>query len=185
MAVRDVMVAVALVGVAAVAGCGAGAQGGGATEVATEASAVAPASLKAAAGAAAETLQPVPADDEGEANGLAGVVKFDVIPNQTGEASARLIGTAGGDPAANGLMTYLVFSTVHQSVVYPVGNIIDYRILGASQNVVDLEISQSEIAEDGSMTTVTRNAVLSWTPIAELESPEQEIKTTVTLTPAG
>lgn len=174
-----------LVGVAAgaiaMAGCNAAPPA-----VAEEAKAetVAASAFVAAPGGTVETIQPVPEDDPGEANDLAGVVKFDVVPNQTDEASPRLIGTAGGDPAANGLMTYLVFSTMHSSKVFLIGNIIDYRIIGASPGKLDLEIDETTADNDGNLGSATRKVIVSWTPVTEDQGPDTEFTSAVTVTPA-
>jgi hypothetical protein len=152
---------------------------------ADKAAAVAASTFTPVAGAAVETLKPEPLDGEGEVGFLPGIVRYDVIPNQTGDGFARIIGTAGGDPAANGLMTYLVFSTVHAGEVLTIGNIIDYRIVGVSPGKVDLEIDQSKAADDGTLSTETRKVVLAWTVPADAEdNPDQSVGATVTVTPA-
>jgi hypothetical protein len=145
---------------------------------------VAAASFVAVPGATPETLQPVTEDDQGEANWLAGVVRFDAIANQTDEASVRMVGTAGGDPAANGLYTYLVFSTTHASKVFLLGNIIDYRIKGASPGKLDLEIDETTFESDGNLGMATRKVTVSWVNPPNLDQPDTELTPSVTVTPA-
>lgn len=156
-------VAVALVSCALLlAGCTPPSQGAAATgeaAAATPAATAEPASaptFAAADGASPETLAPAAPDAEGETAALGGIVRFDAVPDQSGGGFVRLIGTAGGDPAANGLMTYLVISTAHDSWVYTIGNIIDYRIKGVGDGRLDLEIDETTIADNGDMNTATR-----------------------------
>lgn len=147
------------------------------------ASAPAPA-YTAADGANPETLAPAAADAEGETGALGGIVRFDAVPGQSGEGFVRLIGTAGGDPAANGLMTYLVISTAHDSWVYTIGNIIDYRIKGAADGKLDLEIDETTVADNGDMNTATRKLIVTWTPVPDDYAPGGDWTPTVTTTAA-
>ena len=138
----------------------------------------------AAGGASPATLAPEASDAEGEAASLGGIVRFDAVPGQSGEGFVRLIGTAGGDPAANGLMTYLVISTAHDSWVYTIGNIIDYRIKGAADGRLDLEIDETTVADNGDMNTATRKLIVTWTPVPDDYAPGGDWTPTVTTTAA-
>ncbi len=155
-----------------------------AAETTTASEAAPTPALTAAEGASPETLAPTAPDAEGETSVLGGIVRFDALPNQSGEGFVRLIGTAGGDPAANGLMTYLVISTAHDSWVYVIGNIIDYRIKGVADGRVDLEIDQTRIADNGEMSTETRKQIVTWTPVPDTYEPGGDWAPVVTKTAA-
>lgn len=181
-------VSVALVsGALLLAGCTAAPQDaaapGEAAAATTTATTPAP-TFTAAEGATPETLAPASPDAEGEAAALGGIVRFDAVPDQSGEGFVRLIGTAGGDPAANGLMTYLVISTVHDSWVYTIGNIIDYRIKGVADGRLDLEIDETTVADNGDMNTATRKLIVTWTPVPENHDPGGDWTPTVTTSAA-
>lgn len=184
-------VSVALVsGALLLAGCTPASQDAAATGEAaatapdTAAAPVSAPTFAAADGAGPETLAPEASDVEGEAASLGGIVRFDAVPGQSGEGFVRLIGTAGGDPAANGLMTYLVISTAHDSWVYTIGNIIDYRIKGAADGRLDLEIDETTVADNGDMNTATRKLIVTWTPVPDDYAPGGDWTPTVTTTAA-
>ena len=97
--------------------------------------------------------------------GAASVVRVDFVPNQS-SVTAKLFGVAGGDPAMNGLYTYLALQTnPHDDwQIHPVGDFLDYRIVSAAPGQVTLEIREStpstETSEIGSRARVV---VLTWT----------------------
>ena len=109
----------------------------------------------------------------------ASVVKVDDIP----DTDAKLFGTAGGDPAINGLYTYLaVFqSTADGWAVYKLGDFNEYTVLSTGPNRVDLEISQSSWNQQtDSADTQVRKVIVQWTPGEDGGAPAS-----VTVTPAG
>ena len=116
------------------------------------------------------------------ASAAASVVRVDFLENQGGSAGVKLFGTAGGDPAANGLYTYIAFyiGPGGDWVVFPVGNFIDYRILFDAPGRVDLEITETTIDEaTAEMGSQTRRVIVSWTDVMDDAPPES-----VTVTPA-
>lgn len=116
------------------------------------------------------------------ASAAASVVKIDFLENQGESAGVKLFGTAGGDPAANGLYTYIAFYVGPGGdwVVFPVGNFIDYRILFDAPGRVDLEITETTIDEaTAEMGSQTRRVIVNWTDVMDEAPPES-----VTLTPA-
>lgn len=116
------------------------------------------------------------------ASAAASVVKADLLENQGDAPGVKLFGTAGGDPAANGLYTYIAFylSPGGDWAVFPVGNFIDYRILSDTQGRVDLEISETTIDEaTGEMGSAVRRVIINWTPATDEAPPAA-----VTVTPA-
>jgi hypothetical protein len=116
------------------------------------------------------------------ASAAASVVKIDFLENQGESAGVKLFGTAGGDPAANGLYTYIAFyiGPGGDWVVFPVGNFIDYRILFEAPGRVDLEITETTIDEaTAEMGSQTRRVIVNWTDEMEDAPPAS-----VTITPA-
>ncbi len=108
----------------------------------------------------------------------ASVVRIDWV----GAGSAKMFGTAGGDPAMNGLYTYIAFSGEPADgwVVYSLGNILDYTVLASEIGSVDLDIHESTMDEaTGNIGDRHRKVIVSWTPGDDGAPP-----TGVTITPA-
>ncbi len=108
----------------------------------------------------------------------AGVVDLDPIPEQ----NAKLFGTAGGDPAMNGLYTYIAFyiSPADGWAVYRVGDFLDYTVLSSAPGRVDLDIHESTMDEaSGTIGDRHRKVIVSWTP-----GPDDGAPTSVTVTSA-
>jgi hypothetical protein len=118
-------------------------------------------------------------DDQAAING-ASVMEINPIPRQPASAPARMFGMSVGDPAMNGLYTYLAFDTDEGPAVFLIGNINRYSILAASPGRVDLEINENGQRADGTITNVIRRAIVTWTIPAGASAP-----TRVTVTPAG
>jgi hypothetical protein len=145
----------------------------------------APASSAAAAPGQAAPLTPAgaptpltaeSAEDEG-IQYAASVVQLDVIP----DTDAKLFGTAGGDPAINGLYTYLAVyqSTADGWAVYRLGDFNSYTVLSTGENRVDLEVSESTWNDEaGTAETEVRKIIVQWTP------SEDGPPSSVTVTPA-
>lgn len=108
----------------------------------------------------------------------ASVVRVDWV----GAGSAKMFGTAGGDPAANGLYTYIAFFTSPGDgwVIYNLGNILDYTVLASEIGSVDLDIHETTFDEaTGELGSHHRKVIVSWTPGDDGAPP-----TGVTITPA-
>lgn len=108
----------------------------------------------------------------------AGVVRVDQIPGE----SAKLFGTAGGDPAMNGLYTYIAFylSPAEGWAVYKIGDFLDYTVLSNANGRVDLDVHESIMDEaSGSIGDRHRKIIVQWTQGADDQAP-----TAVTVTPA-
>lgn len=131
----------------------------------------------AAAGPAA-TLQP----EAGAAlQQAAAVARLDELAGQ-GPLAAKLFGTAGGDPAMNGLHVHIAFfrGPAEGWRVFRLGDVLDYRILSQRAGRVDLELQESTLDEaSGRIGSETRRVIVGW-PIAADGSPPAE----VTITPA-
>lgn len=147
----------------------------GKAEAPAEASATPQATPLTASGA------PVPlaaAEAEDGLQWAAGVVKVDDI---TGE-SAKLFGVAGGDPAMNGLQTYIAFfdNPATGWVVYQIGDFLDYTVLSQSNGRVDLDIHESDYNEaTGHIGDRHRKVIVQWT-----QGADDAVPTAVTVTPA-
>lgn len=131
-----------------------------------------------AASGPAATLQPETGADLQQA---AAVVRLDQLPGQ-GPVAAKLFGTAGGDPAMNGLYTHVAFFQGPDGGwrVFRLGDVLDYRILSARAGRVDLEFEESTMDEaSGRIGSRTRRVIVGWPIAADGSAPAE-----VTVTPA-
>ncbi len=138
---------------------------------------------------AAETAQAAPLTPSGAPVALtaaqtedglqwaAGVVRVDQVPGE----SAKLFGMAGGDPAMNGLQTYIAFfhSPAEGWVVYQIGDFLDYTVLSHANGRVDLDVHESDYnAATGQIGDRHRRIIVQWT-----QGPNDVVPTAVTVTP--
>jgi hypothetical protein len=111
----------------------------------------------------------------------ASVVQLDALQHQ-GDLSGKLFGAAGGDPAMNGLNTYLAFfvSPADGWRVFRLGDFISYRILAESRGLVVLQLEESVMNQaSGDISSRTRRVTVRWTAGADGAPPA-----TVTIAPA-
>ncbi len=144
----------------------------------------------------AEQAVPAPAVAPLSAVGPAATVRPDADPNQQwaaavveltpltrqGDRTVKLFGTAGGDPAMNGLYTHVAFfdSPAEGWRVFRIGDFLDYRVLSESPGRVDLEIDESTMDEaSGNIGSRTRRVIVGWALATDGSAPA-----TVTVTPA-
>lgn len=109
----------------------------------------------------------------------ASVARLDRLEGQ----NAKLFGTAGGDPAMNGLYTYVAFygDAGQGWRVFRIGDFLDYRLLRAAPGVVDLEVEESVMdTETTRIGSQKRRLILAWKPGADGAAP-----TAVTVQPAA
>lgn len=147
------------------------------TTTAKGATAVAPQAAPLTPSGTPEALTPEPETDESLLS-AASVVRVDWVA----AGSAKMFGTAGGDPAANGLYTYIAFFTSPGDgwVIYSLGNILDYTVLASEIGSVDLDIQETTFDEaSGELGSGHRKVIVSWTPGDDGAPP-----TNVTVTPA-
>lgn len=145
--------------------------------VPAEQAAPAPAAPLTAAGPAA-VVQP---DADPNQQWAASVVSLDPLKAQ-GDRTVKLFGTAGGDPAMNGLYTHVAFfdSPAEGWRVFRIGDVLDYRVLSEAPGRVDLEIEESVMNEaSGEIGSRTRRIIVGWAAAADGSVPA-----TVTVTPA-
>jgi hypothetical protein len=110
--------------------------------------------------------QVVRPDADEDLQWAAAVVELDMLRNQ-GDATVKLFGYAGGDPAMNGLHTYLAFFEMGGDGwrAFRIGDFLDYRIVSERRGRVLLEISESIFIDDtGEIGTQRRRLLVSWTP---------------------
>lgn len=105
----------------------------------------------------------------------AGVVRVDYLENQGLQPTIKLYGTAGGDPAMNGLYTYIAFfaGPADGWRVFRIGDFLEYRIMADAPGRLDLEVQESVLnpATD-EITSRTRRVIVSWTPAGPDGAPE-------------
>ena len=109
----------------------------------------------------------------------ASVVKLDVLSKQTGP-TVKLFGTAGGDPAMNGLYTDIAFfgSSAEGWAVFRIGDFLDYAVLSETPGRVDLKVTESVMDEArGEIGSRERRLIITWTPGAD-ETPPASIAVT-------
>ena len=138
----------------------------------------APAAAPLTAAGPAATVQP---DTEEGNQWAAAVVELTPLTRQ-GDRTVKLFGTAGGDPAMNGLYTHVAFfdSPAEGWRVFRIGDVLDYRVLSEGPGRVDLEISESVMDEaSGNIGSRTRRIIVGWAV-----APDGSVPATVTVTPA-
>jgi hypothetical protein len=146
--------------------------------------------VAAPAGAPPEAVAPLTAngepatlaaEDDPSLQLSAGVVELDTLANQ-GDAGVKLFGTAGGDPAMNGLYTYIAFyqDPAEGWRIFKLGDFLSYSVLSDSPGRADLEIQESTMDEaTGEIGSRTRRVIVEWTLGADGAPPAA-----ITVTPA-
>lgn len=118
-------------------------------------------------------------DDAAWLQAAASVVELESLP----DLNAKVFGTAAGDPAVNGLYTYIAFfgGAAEGWRVYRLGDFENFEVLASAPGRIDLEISESAIdGESGGVAAATRRIIVGWTP-GEDGAPPQ----TISVTPAA
>ena len=104
-----------------------------------------------------------PTDDDG-VQASASVFQLDHL-KRIGRLAGKLFATAGGDPAINGLYTYLAFyqSPAEGFRIFQIGDFEEYRVV--SQRPGRVTISVKQTSHDGSTaaySTRTRRLDITW-----------------------
>ncbi len=121
------------------------------------------------------------ADTDANLQWSAGVVKLDELKDQ-GASTVKLFGTAGGDPAMNGLYTYVAFfvGPAEGWAVFRIGDFLDYKVLNEAPGHVDLEIEESVMDEaSGQIGSRKRKVIVGWVTGVDGAAPAS-----VSVTPA-
>lgn len=101
--------------------------------------------------------------DEGQV--AASVVQIDPL-TKSQDMDVKLFGVGGGDPAMNGLYTYIAFyrSPAEGWWIYKLGDFLDYKLLAESPGKVDLELTESTYNEaTGMIGSRNRRIVVTFT----------------------
>jgi hypothetical protein len=112
------------------------------------------------------TLRP---DTDEDVQWSASVVRVDPLRRQ-GALTVKLFGTAGGDPAMNGLYTYIAFfgSPDEGWRVFQLGDFLDYRVIAEAPGRLTLEVRESVMNQrTGVIGARTRRLLIAWTAGAE------------------
>ena len=166
-----------LLAVLALAACDAGVEGRD-TVLPAEQPPSSPRAAPLTAAGPAAILQP---DTDPNQQWAASVVRLDALENQ-GDRTVKLFGTAGGDPAMNGLYTHVAFfeSPAEGWRVFRIGDFLDYRLLSEAPGRIDLEIDESVLdAATGQIGSRKRRIIVGWALPTDGSVPA-----TVTVTPA-
>ncbi len=126
------------------------------------AAAAGPAFAQAGGGARSSSAVVRP-DAEESLQWAASVVQLNPLRRQA--LTAKMFGTAGGDPAMNGLYTYLAFfeSVDEGWRVFRLGDFLSYRIVEESAGRLALEVRESVLDEaSGDIGVRTRRLIVSW-----------------------
>ncbi len=110
------------------------------------------------------------------------VVGVDRLAHQ-GELSAKMFGAAAGDPAMNGLHTYLAFFVPPPEngwQIFEIGDFLAYTIVAETPGRLLLEVNESVMNANGEIGERTRRLAISWTP-----GPQNAAPATVTIAPAA
>lgn len=123
----------------------------------------APAAAQPVADTGPATLQPEAEDDN--LQWAASVIRIDEL-RQQGANTVKLFGSAGGDPAMNGLYTYLAFfvSTADGWRIFKIGDFLDYRVISESRGRVLLAINESTMDSQSNIGSRRRRVAVTWTP---------------------
>ena len=123
----------------------------------------------------------VQADADENLQWAASVVQIDILAHQ-GDVGVKLFGTAGGDPAMNGLYTHVAFfeSPAEGWRVFRLGDFLEYRVLSDAPGHVDLEIKESTMNDKtGEIGNQTRRIIVTWSV-----GTDTAIPASITVTPA-
>jgi hypothetical protein len=110
------------------------------------------------------TLQPEAEDDN--LQWAASVVRVNELRQQGADTSVKLFGVAGGDPAMNGLYTYLAFyiDVGDGWRVFKIGDFLEYRVVAERPGRVLLEINENVINARTEISARRRRLAVTWTP---------------------
>lgn len=116
------------------------------------------------------TLRPNPEDMLQYAAEVVGVERLE----HQGGLSAKLFGAAAGDPAMNGLHTYLAFFVPPPEngwQIFEIGDFLAYTIISETPGRLLLEVSESVMHANGNIGEQTRRLAISWTPGRDNAAP--------------
>ena len=145
------------------------------TQAVQHADQVAEAARHAPSLVAAGEPAPVEPETDPQEQWSAGVVRVDYLENQGLQPTIKLYGTAGGDPAMNGLYTYIAFfaGVADGWRVFRIGDVLEYRIIADAPGRLDLEVQESVLnPANDEITSRTRRMIITWTPAGPDGAPD-------------
>lgn len=104
----------------------------------------------------------------------ASVVQLNMLQRQ-GDNIVKLFGAAAGDPAMNGLNTFLAFFVPPPEngwQVFRVGDFLDYRVVAETPGRVLLEVQENTISADGEIGSRARRIAITWRPGPDGAAPD-------------
>jgi len=143
--------------------------------------AAAPATAQAVAERGPVTLRP---EDSEMLQDAATVVVVSQLEHQ-GDLGAKLFGAAAGDPAMNGLNTYLAFYMAPPEngwQIFEIGDFLSYAVVAETPGRLLLEVHESVMHDNGEIGERTRRLAVTWTPGRDGAPPAT---VTVATAPAG
>lgn len=117
----------------------------------------------AAAPLAAQPAETVRPDEQPELQWAAGVTKITPLAQVAGDAG--LFGITGGDPAMNGLTTYISFfeSPAEGHKVFRIGDFLDYSVLSQARGRVVLSVRENYMrGRNDAIAMRWRRLTISW-----------------------
>ena len=126
--------------------------------------AAAPAAAQPVADSGPATLQPEAQEDN--LQWAASVTVVNQLQRQGDDFTVKLFGVAGGDPAMNGLYTYLAFYLDPGDGwrVFRIGDFLEYRVVSESPGRVLLEINESVMDARSNISARRRQLAVTWAP---------------------
>ena len=124
---------------------------------------------------------PVKALPDDNLQSYASVVEVYALSEAAG-MDGKIFGVAGGDPAMNGLQTYIAFyrNPAEGWWVYQIGDFLSFKVLNQSSGRVDLEVEESTMDQaTGTIGTRTRRIILGFNV-----GPAEEQPVILRITPA-
>ncbi len=122
---------------------------------------------------ARETVISALATDSAEMQEAASVSQLHLLP----ESDAKVLSLSNGDPAANGLVTYLALfvSPAEGWRLYPIGDFAAWRVTDSAPGRVRIDYRQDAFGPAGDIVQRRARAVVEWTREPNGSPPDQAI----------
>lgn len=119
------------------------------------------------------TIQPDDDDQRAYEASVSDIVQLRRQGQGQNDLTVHLYGTSGGDPAMNGLYTYIAFyqSPAEGHRVFQIGDFNGYRLISERRGSIVLEISENMMDTQGMIGNRTRRINVSWAPPADGTAP--------------
>lgn len=119
------------------------------------------------------TLQPDADERRAYEASVGSVVTLTQQGDGISDLSVHLYGTVGGDPAINGVYTYIAFfqSPAEGHRVFRIGDFNTFQVVGERKGDITLAITENTVNGDGEIGVRNRRLRVSWTPGADGTPP--------------